>query len=692
MKIRKFIFGTMIVLGVTGFMACSDNDDDDDGKTHNPTEVTDGQGEDLEEQEAVVDGADADLHEGAAGDVAEMSDQKLLQLHQQSAIINIIRTLTGVEEVTIPLGTYEPNFGFVLDESTPFARVIVCETPEQAEADFRSIVGYNDLITPTGDGYTVRLQNVPWGEEGTTVTLGTLTFHRGDGKENMGSIDVNIRCIPTLGSIEYLPSAAMPENGPNDSPYLLGDLVYLPRNNTYCSGYYVCVRQTTSGSGGLLVHLCYGEAKDDETINLDGDSHGCWYPYNNSKGMKTESGHVEAYISFLMEEKTIVDNLKFYLNGKAHDRKPSQSGKLWHILPAGFDNDRGYVYKSTNDKGARIFYDAQYTDKNYYWIFGGTYRRAKYWWVTNNCTSDSWTYVYPTTYDYYKDDTWNDFAKGANLFTMNVITFKKSPISGATIEYSPTTQNLTFENDARFATKTHLGWAYTSSNRLYETVSKARNAGQQPIGILAYVNDGSDFGNKVTEKDEGYGHGLVLGLQNLENQANFRWNSGSEAIAPLDYEFTQYVTSSAAALEDYSGITMTMALQFAGSPAAMAARSYGEGGTEEYNPPVNASRWFLPSAAQWIAMICKPGLGDAPMPDTTGGHPVIIQKGSTSAFTNLSNHLSGSKVYSIGGSFYWSSSAKNESTGIYLRAQDGNIVLKGTVPTQTAKVRPVFAF
>ena len=686
-KMKNLLYGLVLIFGVTGFIACSD---DEEVEPSQPG-VVEEQGEDLQVSENIIAGSDSDQNEGDAGDAEGISDQQLRLIHQQSAIINIIKTLTGLEEVTIPLGTYEPNYGIVLDESNPLLRIVVCETPEQAEADFRSIVGYNDLLTPTADGYSVSLRNVPWGEDGTTVTLGTLTFHRGDGTENMGSIDVDIRCIPTLGRIDYLSRVVMPENGPNDSPYLLGDLVYVPRGNTYCSGYYVCVRQTTSGSGGLLVHLCPGELGDDETINLDGDNEGCWYPYNNSKGMKTESGHIEAYISFLMDEKTLVDNIKYYLNGKMIDRKPSQSGKLWHVLPGGFDNEQGYVYKSTNGKGARIFYDAEYTDENYYWIFGGTFRRAKYWWVTNNCTASSWSCVYPTSYDYYKDKTWNEFADHANLFTMNVITFKKSPVSGATIEYSPTTENVTFENDARFATKTHLGWVYTSSNRLYETATKAKNAGQQPIGIVAYINDGSDFGNKVTEKDEGYGHGLVLGLQNLEGQASLRWNPGSDNIATLDYDFTQYVTSTTAALKDYSGLTMTTALQFAGSPAALAASAYGEGSTETYHTPVTASKWFIPSTAQWIAMLCKPGLGGAPMPGESNNFPVIVQSGSTSAFSNINSRMTGG-AYSIGAGLYWSSSARDGNKGIYLRAQDGNIVLKSTISGQGCMVRPVFAF
>ena len=683
-KTKNLLFCLVIIFGMTGFIACSDDDNT------NPSEVEEGKDGELLEAETLTEGADSDENEGAAGDVEGMSDQQLQLLHQQSAIINIIKTLTGTEEVTIPLNTYEPNYGIVLDESNPLLRIVVCETTEQAEADFRSIVGYNDLLTPTSDGYTVSLRNVPWDEEGTTVTLGTLTFHRGDGTENMGSIDVDIRCIPTLGRIDYLPRAIMPENGPNDSPYLLGDLVYLPRGNTYCSGYYVCVRQTTSGSGGLLVHLCEGEARDDETINLDGDSQGCWYPFNNSKGMKTESGHIEAYISFLMEEKTLVDNIKFYLNGKIHDRKPSQSGKLKHVLPGGFNNEQGYVYKSTNGKGARIFYDAEYTDENYYWIFGGTFRRAKYWWVTNNCTGKSWTYVYPTTYDYYKDKTWNGFADDANPFTMNVITFKKSPVSGATIEYSPTTQNVTFENDARFATKTHLGWVYTSSNRLYENASKAKRAGQQPIGVLVYVNDGSDFGNMVTEKENGGGHGLVMAY-GLGSNKSVRWNFSNSSLVSLDesMDFPQFVNKTngtTAALTDGNGSGKTRELSYLGSKAAQLALDY------KPEAPLQSMGWMLPSAGQWIAIRCD-GLGGAKRPSPSNAFPTFFESGSGDPYENIDKHINDGAVnrYRFSKSDkYWSSSAYNSTTGIYL--EGNSICLTWYNWSQYAYVRPVFAY
>ena len=688
MKKLNLLFIAMMAFSLTCFVACSD-DDENTNNPDDPTELPEG-GDDLENPDEEMDGE-------STGDdnsdfVEDLSGNDELVAVRQQAFSNILRNLTGKETVTLPLGTYEPTYGIVLNESNPYSRAVVCNSIGEAEAAFQALSGTPQLLEETADGFSISLENVLMAQDGTTATLGTMTFHRGNGTTDMGSVDVRIECIPHLFHIDYLPASAMPDNGPNDSPYQLGDVIYLPKGNTYCSGYYMCIRQSVSGSGGLFVHMSAGEPGGDASINLDGDSNGCWYPYNNSKGMATESGHIEAYISFLMTEKTIVDNVKFFLNGKIHDRKPSQSGKIAHIFPGGFGNDRGYVYKSDNGKGARIFYNAHYTDENYYWIFGGSYRRSYYWWVTNNCTENTnWSkYITSHTTDYYKDKWWNEFIDGCNPFTMNVITFKNHTISGATIEYSPTSQNVTFENDARFVRQDHLGWCYTSSNRLYETVSKARAAGQEPIGIVVYVNDGSDFGNRVTEKDgDAFGHGLVLALSNVAGNPSVRWNPSSNKLVDIDFEYTQWVdknTGAKAALTDFDGLMKTQAMNFAGSQAANCAMNF-----QVQAPTPRTTPWFLPSAAQWIAMLCAPGLGGQPLPSENGGLPVYIEHDTKNAFANINSHMKGSGVYTIGSSKYWSSSSYNGYTGIYVQGNGGTRLTWYNQST-TAKVRPIFAF
>lgn len=690
MKKFNLLLLAMMAFGLTCFTACSD-DDDNNG---NSTEIPEGSNDEGSDVEASGDEVDEPMDDNGDEAVEDLTGDKLQLALQQQAVANILRILADVQKVELPLQQYEPVYGVVLDESKPYTRTVFCPSVGQAEAAFQAIVGNVELLKTTADGFSISLRDIPLAEDGTKVTLGTMAFHRGDGMREMGSIDVHIACIPHLIRIEFLPPEAMPDNGSADSPYLVGDLIWLPKGNSkgYCSGYYVCVRQSVSGSGGLLVHMCEGEPGGDETINQDGDHQGCWFPYNKSKGMPTESGHVEAYISFLMTEKTYVDNLKFYLNGKIHDRQP-QPGKVGHIFPGGFNNDNGYVYKSSNSKGARIFYNSDYTDENYYWIFGGTYRRSWYWWVTNNCTSNTdWSqYITSHTADYYKDNWWNDFISNCNPFTMNVITFRNNTIPGAILEYSPSTQNVTFENDAKFVTQSHLGWVYTSNNRLYETVKKARAAGQEPIGIVVYVNDGSDFGNRVTEKDgENYGHGLVLALSNCAGDPAMRWNPGSGSIAPIDYEFTQYVnkeTGAKTALTDFGGLEKTMALNMAGSEAAHKALNF-----QVEAPKPFATSWFLPSAAQWLAILCKPGLGGMPMPSNSDAFPTYMESGTKQAFANINQHLTGSGVYTFGGSTYWSSSAYSDKIGIYVTGNNGGTRLTYWNASKKAHVRPIFAF
>lgn len=686
MKVKQFFLWGMMALMLCSLSACRENEDDPDNRTEEEMEDQLNEGNESEEVSATDDNVFSEAY-------AELSEDNQLLFDQLTAVESILRTLAGVEEVTLPLdGSYEPTYGFVLDGADPLTRNVICESPEEAEMRFRAIVGVPKLLKSTADGYSISLRNMPLTGDDTTVTLGTLTFHRGDGLREMGYVEVNIRCIPHLETINYMPSSAFPDNGSNDSPYEIGDLIRYD-GSTYAKGYYVCIRKPQSGYGGLLVHLSVGEQEGTNTKNLDGDKQGCWYPINKSKGMPTRKEDVEAYLAFLGDEdlRGKIDNLKWYLNGKVVERQPVLKNRIDDIFPVGFNNDRGYIVSGSTN--TRIVYDADYDEGHdkYYGIFGGTYRRVYYWWIP----SPNWTmkYFYATTASYYTDSWWNDFVRGENMVTMNIITFGNSPVAGASIEYCPTNESLTFLNDGKYVTKEHLGWAYTSSNRLYETPNKARHAGQVPIGIVVYVNDGSAFGNQVTEKDgDYYGHALVLSIANVAGDPSVRWNPGSGLIADKEETyspFTQYVdkkTGTAAALTDFGGLAKTTHLYYQGSEAAQVAMDCSYETAVPYS-----TGWFLPSTAQWLAMFCSPGLGGMPMPDKSGGMPVYVEHDAKKAFENINAHLVGTGVYTFGARNYWSSSTYNGYTGIYATGSGGTS-LTWYNQSKKARVRPVLAF
>lgn len=223
------------------------------------------------------------------------------------------------------------------------------------------------------------------------------------------------------------------------------------------------------------------------------------------------------------------------------------------------------------------------------------------------------------------------------------------------------------------ATTTHLGWIYGSDGYLYPSADYAKGHDATPLGFVAYVNDGSDFGDKATEKASGAGHGLVLLLRHT-TELDKRINNSASAI------FTSAIGNSMDnAKNDFDGLAKTQSLIEKGSEAASTLSKLG-------NTPEGCTPWFIPSTGQWLAMLCQPGLGGAEMP--TGGAlntPFNINGAAKLSSTARAN--GGSALVSR----LWTSSGFNGNTGIYL--------VNGSNPRFTwynwssyAWIRPAFAF
>lgn len=144
-----------------------------------------------------------------------------------------------------------------------------------------------------------------------------------------------------------------------------------------------------------------------------------------------------------------------------------------------------------------------------------------------------------------------------------------------------------------------------SDGKLYPSADYAKGHNASAVGIVAYVNDGSDFGNAATEKASGAGHGLVLALNQIcrpeKNYENYRISNGSGTFA------STIGNSMANAKQDFEGLAKTKHLKEKGTQAANVLGYMGAA-------PKGATDWFIPSTGQWIAMLCKPGLGGAEIP------------------------------------------------------------------------------
>ena len=223
------------------------------------------------------------------------------------------------------------------------------------------------------------------------------------------------------------------------------------------------------------------------------------------------------------------------------------------------------------------------------------------------------------------------------------------------------------------ATTTHLGWIYGSDGTLYPSADYAVGHDATPLGFVAYVNDGSDFGDRATEKASGAGHGLVLLLRHT-TELDQRINNSASAI------FASTIGNSMDnAKNDFDGLAKTQSLIEKGSEAASTLSKLGD-------TPEGCTPWFIPSTGQWLAMLCTPGLGGAEIPTGTGLNTPFNING-TAKLSNVARANGGSALVSR----LWTSSGFNGNTGIYL--------VNGSNPRFTwynwssyAWVRPVFAF
>jgi hypothetical protein len=661
---RNYFWLLLALVCSLGFTACSDDNDDKGGN-------------DVAGDERIVE-------EGGKKGVPDdqLTAEERYQSECVSVVLSVMQNLVGLESATPSVvdSVYKPTYGIPFGE---LVRAVKCDSLSEAEQFFFSIIGLDkdkasQLVTPTPDGYVVSMKDLPILKDGKTFTLGTLTFHRENSGTRFGYVEVDIPCIPSLERIDFLPATAFPDNA--GSAYITGDLVYVSGSSGYCSGYYVCVSHTNHG--GKLVHMCVNEFGGDETVNFDGDDEGCWIPYNNRHGQTTTFEDCKAYVAFLINEQGKVQNIKYYLDGKLATKKPSRTGKMWHVFPEGFCNDLGVAFHSSDGRAAAIRYNAYYGD--YAWVPAYDYRHSQYARVPHDCRYVG--NVRDGNFKYVKDSQWDSHYGEMWNYTMNVIHFDDVPISGATLEFSAT-EKVILENDASQVSKKHLGWVYGSDDRLYETAQKAKAAGSTPLGIIVYVNDDkSDWGNKVTE---GFGNALVLSMRST---AWSSWNSQDDVLVdPEDVgetmEFTQYINNSTgmqAAKNDFGAVDKTNYLAALESPAAKSAETHLPAA------PKYSSGWFLPTTAQWLAALCSPGLGGKPMP--SGGSSLSINTSSGQAVTNIDNRFAyvGGDHQKLLGNNYWTSSAHDEKTGVYINL--GNSTFEWSVWYKYANVRLMFAF
>ena len=131
--------------------------------------------------------------------------------------------------------------------------------------------------------------------------------------------------------------------------------------------------------------------------------------------------------------------------------------------------------------------------------------------------------------------------------------------------------------------------------------------GRTPVGVIAFVNDGTAIGNAATENGRGrntvksLGRALVIGAMNVGGTAgnatlgtNFAYSTGTAPFTNGLYCGDTDEHKKMNTPEFYWGFDRTAAMNSSTWPAAQAAYNFNA-----LPAPALSTGWFLPSAGQW---------------------------------------------------------------------------------------------
>ena len=403
----------MMLLLTTGFAACSDSNDENGGGT------TPEQKHGLTEE----------------------------QMMQREAVASVLNMLTGenfcdTTDVDFEGRTYEATIGVVRNESRPSERSIKVRTATLAEGFFRSLVGgASELITETADGCKIDLTNLDCHSTGRKQSLGTLTFHRAEGGDNIGYADIDIPCIPSLQRISYKTQDQWGDNGTWESPIGYGE-VFVGKGR-----YWICVRESEGKNpdlAGVLINMQSG--KGDWTPLYDNERWAAWKPANDVLPAKFSNAILQ-YIelcgdSHFAEKKSKIMKQSYGVNvfpsawGWNWSAKNKQ-WELWDYNDPGFGTlDEGYchrAYYSPGMCGMVIVMECNEgswrTRKATHWrrwrIWSTGTREGKGWYIMADHIYDFWDtsdlhrcdFVYTDVDDFYQ------FPYFACIYTVRAITF-----------------------------------------------------------------------------------------------------------------------------------------------------------------------------------------------------------------------------------------------------------------------------
>ena len=374
-----------------------------------------------------------------------VTEAVLLKMQQRESLATLLTMLTG-QEVS-PMGdidfeglTYEPAYGEVTDEAQPFCRAVRVRSAAEAEATFLMLVGGNErLVSETADGYVIDMTALDCHSTGKKQSLGTLTFHREGGRNDMGYAEVSIPCMPHLQQIDYKTRDQIGKNAAFASPCGYGD-VY-----EHNGKYYICVKESegyTANAAGKLVAMETGKGtRWRVSEDYEDEYRGLWLAEHTGSALD-----VTLYMllcadeDFLPQKRRIVKNYpgkvfpiaQQFRNGLgATATRTAAADEGFGTLKAGYSHWIEWGWDDISDISSGVFVARDATIGSYVALFQGWYRNFHYVKFMPRCQRDKSVRERTYTFTNKQLNQFNSFLSFADaVYTCTVVSFNDQKPEG----------------------------------------------------------------------------------------------------------------------------------------------------------------------------------------------------------------------------------------------------------------------
>ena len=183
-----------------------------------------------------------------SGSIGNPDEEEALEKGSEKgeALLSILNYAAGLD--SLPDDWYkssytvEPTIGQAIDPSNPYVRYVSASSAASANVTYRSMISAD----VTADSVT----NHSWSKDG----IGTLDFKVVSGQPDVvATVDVDVKQLPHLRQIRFVPPSAMPENSSwftGDPFYQFGDIVKDVQEGTY----WICARPADKAAKKSTTH------------------------------------------------------------------------------------------------------------------------------------------------------------------------------------------------------------------------------------------------------------------------------------------------------------------------------------------------------------------------------------------------------------------------------------------------------